>query len=92
MTHSDPELCFILVPNSKELEGYSLEKILKPVNHPSLDLMTWECIHYKNHFSRTKLVLDRGKSEFTEVVGKVQGHLQEQSTRTEMSAFTWLYK
>ena len=37
--------------------------------------MTWECIlvsiNYKNHFSRTKLVLDRGKSEFTEVVGKV---------------------
>jgi hypothetical protein len=26
-TQSNPELCFILVPNSRELEGYSLEKI-----------------------------------------------------------------
>ena len=36
-TQSNPELCFILVPNSRELEGYSLEKISKPVNHPTLD-------------------------------------------------------
>ena len=37
-TQSNPELCFILVPNWKKLEGYSLEKILKPVNHPTQDL------------------------------------------------------
>ena len=41
-TQSDPELYFILVLNSTGLEGYSLEKILKPVNHPTQKLISSE--------------------------------------------------
>ena len=40
-TQSDPKLCFILVLNSSKLQHYSLEKILKPVNHPSL-IRSWD--------------------------------------------------
>ena len=36
-TQSDPKLCFILVPNSIKLQFYFIDKILKTVNHPSLD-------------------------------------------------------
>ena len=35
---SNPKLCFISIPDLRELEGYSQEKILEPVNHPSQDI------------------------------------------------------
>ena len=38
---SNPELCFILAPNWKELEEKSLDKISKPVNNPSHDQISF---------------------------------------------------
>ena len=39
-TQSELELLFMLVQNSSKLKQYSLEQILKPINHPSLDLVS----------------------------------------------------
>ena len=45
-TQSDPKLCFILVPNSIKLQFYIIDKILKTVNHPSLDPQLESSIFY----------------------------------------------
>ena len=54
-TQSNPELCFIIVPNSRKLEEYSLEKISKPVNHPKRNQKRQICIQVDRLISSKRL-------------------------------------